>query len=315
MNVGLHAGAWAWAVHEGSHIPEADWGKLKIAAGYGIKSIKYLLYEGSPTTQFEDIRRLRQECGFDEIVLRLMHAQGTLPGPAEHVERYRQRVQYALDMGFRVCIQPANEPNLEFADTSPVAFTSWFVTVANKLRATFANAEITSPPIAPFAPNSWAWWDGTRACVDVSDTVGVHCYARSLDDLSGAYSLPWWLGQAPGKVLRVLECGSPTGTDAATRAALLPRLYAQLAGEQAVKGWYPFILSAEDVAQHGEHFLTEANLLALAQLAAGVTPVLPPVIPITPPVIPDIPPVITPGVPAIPVGGKATYRVTVERLS
>ena len=310
MNVGLHAGAWAWAVHEGSHIPEADWGKLKIAAGYGIKSIKYLLYEGSPTTQFEDIRRLRQECGFDEIVLRLMHAQGTLPGPAEHVERYRQRVQYALDMGFRVCIQPANEPNLEFADTSPVAFTSWFVTVANKLRATFANAEITSPPIAPFAPNSWAWWDGTRACVDVSDTVGVHCYARSLDDLSGAYSLPWWLGQAPGKVLRVLECGSPTGTDAQTRAALLPHLYAQLAGDATVLGFYPFILSAENL-EHSEHFLTEANLLTLAQLAAGVQPSLPPVVP---PVVPPSLPL--PGdVTTIPVGGVATFRVTVERVS
>lgn len=312
MNVGLHAGAWAWAVHEGSHIPEADWGKLKIAAGYGIKSIKYLLYEGSPTTQFEDIRRLRQECGFDEIVLRLMHAQGTLPGPAEHVERYRQRVQYALDMGFRVCIQPANEPNLEFADTSPVAFTSWFVTVANKLRATFANAEITSPPIAPFAPNSWAWWDGTRACVDVSDSVGVHVYWHGLEDATGPYSLPWWLGQVPGRPIRVLECGCPTGTSAATRASLLPRLYSQLAGEPAVQGFYPFILSAEDVAQHGEHFLTEANLLTLAQLAAGVAPSLPPVQP--PPVIP---PVVSPDqpIPDIPIGGKAVYRVTVERIS
>lgn len=307
-NVGISAGAYAWAVFAGSHVPDADWAKLQLLASQGVRSVKYLLYEGSPTTQNEDIRRLRQECGYTEIVLRLMHQQGTLPDPAQHAERYRARIQHALDVGLRVVVQPANEPNLEFADVSPVAFTSWFVSVVNKLRTTFPNVEITSPPFAPHAPNTWQWWDGTRACVDVSDSVGVHVYWRGLEDEAGPYSLPWWRGQAPDRPLRVLECGCPTGTGAATRASLLPRLYAQLAGEQAVKGFYPFILSAEDVAQHGEHFLTEANLLTLAQLAAGVTPALPEPLP------PVVPPIVSPDEPSLPVGGKAVYRVTVERV-
>lgn len=307
-NVGISAGAYAWAIFQGSHIPDADWAKLQLLASQGVKSVKYLLYEGSPETQFEDIRRLRQECGYTEIVLRLMHQQGTLPDPAQHAERYRARIQHALDVGLRVVVQPANEPNLEFADVSPVAFTSWFLSVVNKLRATLPNVEIVSPPFAPHAPNTWAWWDGTRACVDVSDSVGVHVYWRGLEDEAGPYSLPWWRGQAPDRPLRVLECGCPTGTSAATRASLLPRLYAQLAGEQAVKGFYPFILSAEDVASHGEHFLTESNLLTLAQLAAGMTPALPEPLPLV------VPPVVSPDVPSIPVGGKAVYRVTVERV-
>ena len=310
MNVGISCGAWSWAIFQGSHIPNGDWDALTVLSTRGVRSVKYLLYEGSPETQFEDIRRLRQERNYSEIVLRLMHPHGQLPETAGFVAQYERRIQHAFDMGFSVVLQPLNEPNLENTSMSWQAIASWFVSVANKLRSRFPRAEIVSPPIAPFAPNTWEAWDSLRACVDVSDTVGVHVYWRSLADADGAYSLPWWLGQVPGKTVRILECGCPTGTDAQTRAALLPMLYAQLAGEPAVVGFYPFILSAEDLA-HSEHFLTEANLLTLAQLAAGVTPSLPPVVP------PVIPPVVSPDqpIPDIPIGGKAVYRVTVERIS
>ena len=270
MNVGISCGAWSWAIFQGSHIPNGDWDALTVLSTRGVRSVKYLLYEGSPETQFEDIRRLRQERNYSEIVLRLMHPHGQLPETAGFVAQYERRIQHAFDMGFSVVLQPLNEPNLENTSMSWQAIASWFVSVANKLRSRFPRAEIVSPPIAPFAPNTWEAWDSLRACVDVSDTVGVHVYWRTLADADGPYSLPWWLGRGPGKTVRVLECGCPTGTSAATRASLLPRLYSQLAGEPAVQGFYPFILSAEDVAQHGEHFLTEANLLALAQLAAAV---------------------------------------------
>ena len=313
MNVGISCGAWSWAIFQGSHIPNGDWDALTVLSTRGVRSVKYLLYEGSPETQFEDIRRLRQERNYSEIVLRLMHPHGQLPETAGFVAQYERRIQHAFDMGFSVVLQPLNEPNLENTSMSWQAIASWFVSVANKLRSRFPRAEIVSPPIAPFAPNTWEAWDSLRACVDVSDTVGVHVYWRSLADADGAYSLPWWLGQVPGKVVRVLECGCPTGTDAATRQALLPRLYSQLAAEPRCWGYYPFILSAEDAAQHGEHFLTQADLTALGTLAGGGTvapPTLPPLLPPPPPSLP------LPGdVPSIPVGGIATYRVVVERIS
>lgn len=280
-NCGVHLGAWAWAVHSGSHVPLSDWGKVDILRSAGITSAKYLLYEGSPDTQFEDLRRLRQERGLSEVVLRLMHGRA-LPTPLDHLNRYTARIDYARALGFTVVVQTANEPNLELDAMSPSEFGTWHATCAREARARWPGIEVVSPPIAPYATNTWAWWDHMREAVTASDTVGVHVYANTVEQLSGGYSLPWWLGQAPDKQLRVLETGCQTGTPADVRAAMLPRIYGQLASESRVLGWYPFIMSSEDVA-HSEHWYTDAVMTLLRQVAAGVTPTVPELPAPTPP--------------------------------
>lgn len=271
-NVGCHLGAWAWAIYAGSHIPSSDWGKLDLLRSSGVRTCEYLLYEGSPDTQFEDIRRLRQEREQQEIVLRLMHGN-SLPSPAEHWGRYRARIAKALEVGYHVCVQPVNEPNLELKDSmTPAQLAEWFV--AFEAAIDLPDIELVSPPIAPYADTSWAWWDGIRQAVAVSDSCGVHIYARDANALQGAYSLPWWLAQCPDKPLRVLECGSPTGTSAAAREAVLPALYGQLTKEARALGFYPFILSSED-AKHAEHWLTDADITTLRQCAQGIIPEVP----------------------------------------
>lgn len=275
-NVGVHLGAWSWAIHgPGSHIPAADWDKLDLLRSAGVRSVKYLLYEGSPDTQYEDLWRLYQERKQRELVLRLMHGNA-LPAPAEHWARYRRRVQHALDLGYRVAVQAVNEPNLELADAmTPAQLGQWYAAFKETLDLP---VELVSPPLAPYAPNTWSWWDGMRQAVAVSDSCGVHVYARDAQSLQGAYSLGWWAAQCPDRQLRVLECGSPTGTPAAARAATLPWLYGQLARSDRVSGFYPFILSSED-ARHAEHWLTDQDITSLRQAAQGMTPTAPPATP------------------------------------
>ncbi len=306
-NVGVHLGAWAWAVFQGSHIPDDDWRRVGLLTGSGVRSVKYLLYDSpqAAQTQFEDIRRLRQERNVDEIVLRLMHGR-TLPTPAEHIAKYRDRIQHAVSLGYRVVVQAANEPNIELDGMSPAQFDAWYCQVLDAIKTDCPTVTTTTAPMAPFNDSAWAWWDGTRLSTAKADVLGVDIYANSAAQLEGPYSLPWWLGQAPDKQIRVLECGAQTGTPATQRAGVLPWLYGQLARAERVLGFYPFIMSSEG-AEHAEHWYTEQIMLSLRQCAQGQTPTVPESPP-EPPVVPPVEP------PTIPVGGRMRFMVTVERI-
>lgn len=295
-NVGAHCGAWSWAIFAGSHLPEADEGKLQLLRAAGVTSIKYLLYEGAPETQYEDLRRLRQELGFSEVVLRLMHGD-TLLSPTQVLDLYAERIRHARSVGLCVVLQPLNEPNLELRDTwTPTAVADWFNTFAVQARYRWADIEIVSPPVAPYAPNSWEWWQGLQPADQVADSCGVHVYANTPAQLTGDWSLPWWLGQTT-KPLRILECGCQTGTPAATRTAMLPQLYTRLAAEPRVRGFYPFILSSEG-SEHAEHWYSDSVVTLLRQVAQGQTPATP-----EPPSVPDVPPADLEGVWTLEVGG------------
>lgn len=301
-NIGVHLGAWAWAVYQGSHIPDSDWAKLDTLRSAGINTVKYMLYEGSPKTQFEDIRRLRQERSIENIVLRLMHGPKLIT-PADYLALYRERIEYALSVIPNVYIQPLNEPNLELSNWQPENLAKWFVDFGAVARAAIPGAKLISPPLAPHAPNTWAWWDGMRAAVDTANIVGIHVYANSNAQLTGDYSLSWWLGQVPNRDVMVLETGCTTGTDPITRSVVLPKLYTQLANNPRVQYFFPFILSSEGM-EHQEHWLKEIDINNLRSLAQGIIP----------PVVPEQPNPF-PGEITIPINGtRMVFKVTLERI-
>lgn len=310
--LGLYLAVCAWAKFSGSHIPVERWGQLPYLINSGIRSAAYILWPHS-AYQSEDLRRLRQDAGqlglgFDTLLLRFGWERGVRPPPAaDFIALFKEKVLYAKSLGYkRLMVLFANEPNLELDSVmTPAVFLAWYQDMVQLWRADpdLSLIPIVSPNLAGYAPNSWAWWDGgLRDCCTLSDYAGLSIYPSNEAELQGGWSLPWWQGQVGDKPIVIVEMGARTDTPAATRAALLPKLYAQAKACPQVACALAFVQWTEG-AEHAEHWLTAGDYRALidANLGTVAPPVLPPVIPPTEP-------------PAIPIGGRAVYRVTVERI-
>jgi hypothetical protein len=317
-NLAVYTTTSAWAHWGGSHMRPEDWAQYPGCILSGIRGAVYGLWPEKPGEQYQDrdLERLRHDAGqlgigFDTLVLRLGHDNGSpLPSPAEHIGRYRAKINHARKQGFyRLCAFLVNEPNLEVPMT-PADFVGWYEEALRLFHAEFPDVGVISPAVAPYSGNDWEWWDrALRQCCAMSDFGGIHLYPTNEGELTGAWSLPWWQGQIPDKPLYVCEMGARTGTPANVRAALLPKLWAQVRDCPQVHFAAWFVQYSEDGpdGQHAQHYYTPGLLAQYVNTALGTAPVVPPVVP-EPPVVPPVEP------PTIPVGGRMRFMVTVERI-
>lgn len=319
--LGLYLAISAWAKWGGSHIPYERWAQYPFLITNGVRAAAYILWPHSPY-QHEDLRRLRQDAGqlglgFEVLLLRLGWERGTpLPEPAEFLAIFRAKLLYAKRLGYtRLLVLIANEPNLELADLmTPAQFGPWYKALVELWRKDPDLKEIplVSPTCAGYAANSWAWWDGAlRECCALSDYAGLAIYPTSEAEMGlhkkptdpdvPAWSLPWWLGQIGEKQAVIVEMGCRTGTAAAVRSALLPKLYAQVKASAGVA--YAFAFAQwTDGEEHAEHWLSPLHLRALVDANLGVAPVAPPSVPTQPPPLPGGP------------WPEGVYEVTVRRV-
>lgn len=290
--LGGYCPAFAWAEFPhgtgGSHIPDSGWSLMRFMRDGGITSWEYILWasDQSRTTQHEDIRRLRQEVGADELILRLYHSKGSaLDTPEYRADLFSPRIEHALKFFSRVVLVLAIEPLNEKLGMAGAAIVDHCGNLSNKLRGRFGTrVEICNVPC-----NAYSGEEGLRLQAELRkdqswyDTEVAHIYPRTEAEIHGGeWSLPWHLAQAK-KPLRVLEFGiHPTVKDVwqiptAERERLLALLFRTIRGSGIQSQW--FIMDGDQ--EHAEQFYKHsqvADYLALAAASAPQPPApLPPV--------------------------------------
>ncbi|MCL5026710.1 MAG: hypothetical protein M1531_09510 [Chloroflexi bacterium] len=336
-NLGICTAVSAYSEWNGSAIPPDCWDEYPRLINRGVSQATYILWPENPD-ELRDIERLANDAGdegtgFDELTLRLATPFGERPAtPRNFIAQHRAKL-----LGVRAQSRFKNrraylhsEPNLELAIRdadgnvtgwlmTPEEFLAWYKETLVLFRAEFPDFEVISPPVAGYDGQAWYWWDkALRECCALSDLAGVNLYPSTVaeldlgkvsgkDDLAG-WSLPWWQGQVGGKKIWVCELGCRTGTPAATRDALLPMLWRQMRDCPDVvgSGWFVQWSKGQEHRQHWWTVEQKDELLAVIAEAPGTAPTTP-----TTPTPGDTTP---PFPPALPVGGKAVYRITVERV-
>lgn len=300
-NLGAYLAVDAWPQYEGSHMQREHWAEYPMLIRGGVKGAVYILWPGSDA-QHRDLERLRHDAGqaglgFDTLVLRLGWPRfERFPEPAEFVQTFRAKIAHAQAQGFpQLWVMLANEPNIELVEHNPDGtvkrtitsardFLAWYRGVVAVWQADpdLRHIPLVPPAVSAYAPNDWEWWDQALREIAAMSTVGnVHLYPTNEAELTGAWSLPWWKGQMPGKRLFITEMGCRTGTPAATRNQLLPQLWRQVRHDPEV-GFAAWFAQWTAGREHAEHWWTPAQMAAYLAVAVEQS-APPPVAQPTPP--------------------------------
>jgi hypothetical protein len=291
-NLSGHLPSYTWAVYPlgigGWHLSPEHHNTIRLMTGGGVKAWCYLLphTEQAKTTQFEDMRKLRDEDGVQFLDLRLMHPRHDKDGGSVAVEDMLGTVQARYDLFAgrieRVLqyfpytrVKLINEWGLELWRVSLSAVYEHAAALGWKLSQAFGNRiSIASPGIAPRCPTAQQELAAALAIRSSWDHWCLHVYPRHAAEITaGEWSLPWQLGKLPldNKPVVIWESGIEKGTSAEIRNQLLPSLWRAIKAAPRVADSYWFIMDAEG-QEHQEHFYTPLQIARYLEVIAESTP-------------------------------------------
>lgn len=302
-NLSGHLPSYTWAEFPrgigGWHLSPEHHNTINLMVAGGVKSWCYILpyTEQAKTTQFEDIRKLREEDGVQSLDLRLMHprhgdnggpvAVGDMLGTVQaRYDLFAGRIEHVLKHFPFTRVKLINEWGLELWRVPLSAVYTHAAELGYKLRRAFGNRiSVGSPGIAPRCPTASQELNAALAIRSSWDHWCLHVYPRHAAEIvADEWSLPWQLGQLPldQKPVVIWESGIERDTSAEIRNQLLPLLWQAIRRAPRVADSYWFIMDAEG-QEHKEHFYTPLQIAHYLGVIASDTPAPPP------PPIPTIP--------------------------
>ncbi len=256
----------------GSHVP--DWAQNKLFVAGGIKTACIIVMPdaGVLDTHREDVRRSRQEAGVERLYVRLGD-WGELNSAANRFAQIDGFVGYCLQWYPEVTLLGVNELRLDLTGVTALGALEHTRDLRSLLRAKYGNrVRLGSPTVNAYSEQSERDLAEIAAHPDWYDVFSANVYPHNRSELTGKWSLPWFLAMAPaGKPVVVWEYNGHRTMEgfrmtADERTALLPYLHAQMLDSPAEAAlWFIRGTASGDLLEMATNARQMADAFAVVQ--------------------------------------------------